>query len=119
APSPGRLGALAFLLGAGILVEAFPVPIDRLSPGGKLSLGAFVVVGTAVLHGWAAAALVACGARAALEIVQIRGAARLAFNGAVYALAGAASGAMASLVTGGSSAETFGSVALGTAGFYL
>ncbi len=27
-PAPGRLVAFAFLLGAGMLVEAFPVPMD-------------------------------------------------------------------------------------------
>lgn len=49
------LAGVVVLLGAAIVAEAFPVPMESL-PLGYVSLAAVFVVGTAFLYGWAPAA---------------------------------------------------------------
>ena len=90
-PSGGTLAGVALLLAAAALAEAYPVPMESL-PGGFVSLAAVFVVATGLMYGWAPAAIVALLTRVALEVVQRRPAVRLAYNGAVYALCGAACG---------------------------
>ena len=91
APSAAVIAGVLVLLAAASLAEAYPVPVERL-PACHVSLAAVFVVGTALIHGWAAATLIACLTRLALELLQRRPLARLAYNGAVYALGGAAAG---------------------------
>jgi diguanylate cyclase (GGDEF)-like protein len=90
-PSIAVLGGVLALLAAAALAEAFPVPLESL-PAGYVSLAATFVVGTAVIYGWAPATLIAFLTRVLLELYQRRPAIRLAYNGAMYALAGAATG---------------------------
>ena len=90
--SPSILAGLAALLVAATLGEAFPVSVEAL-PAGGVSLAAVFIVGTAVIYGWAPAVAIGFLTRAAIEIVQRRPTIRLAYNSAVYALAGAAAGA--------------------------
>jgi diguanylate cyclase (GGDEF)-like protein len=101
---PSVLAAVAALLAAATLAEAYPVPVDA-APAGQISLAAVFVVGAAVVYGWAEAALVAYGARTAIELIQRRPAEQLLYNGPVYALAAAAAGAAAGFAATGSSAS--------------
>jgi diguanylate cyclase (GGDEF)-like protein len=91
APSAGVVAGLLLMLAAAALAEAYPVPIESL-PGGHVSLAAVFVVATGLVYGPAAAALVALLTRVILELVERRPFVRLAYNGAVYALCGAAAG---------------------------
>jgi diguanylate cyclase (GGDEF)-like protein len=90
--------AVGGLLLAATLCEAFPAPVGR--GGGNLSLGAIVVVATAVLYGPAEAALVGGIARALDDGIRRRPPVRLAYNGSVYAIGGLVAGAAAGLVPG-------------------
>ncbi len=96
-PSLAVLGGVLALLAAAALAEAFPVPLESL-PAGHVSLAATFVVGTAVIYGWAPATLIAFLTRVLLELYQRRPAIRLAYNGAMYALGGAATGLAVALV---------------------
>jgi diguanylate cyclase (GGDEF)-like protein len=88
-------GVLALLLAA-TFVEAHPVPIEGINSEG-ISLAAVFIVGAGVLYGWAPAVIVGCLTRVLIEVIRRRPVVRLAYNGAVYALAGGAAGAAASL----------------------
>jgi diguanylate cyclase (GGDEF)-like protein len=88
-------------------------------PAGHVSLAAVFVVGTAFLYGWAAAAIVASLTRVALEIFQRRPVIKLAYNGAVYAIGGAAAGGAIAVVGGGGHVETvLLSTLVGASAFY-
>jgi diguanylate cyclase (GGDEF)-like protein len=97
APTVGVMGGVLALAVAATFVEAYPVPIEGISSGG-VSLTAVFIVGAAVIYGWAPAIMIGFIARATIELVQRRPAIRLAYNSAVYALAGGAAGAAAALV---------------------
>jgi diguanylate cyclase (GGDEF)-like protein/putative nucleotidyltransferase with HDIG domain len=97
APTVGVMGGVLALAVAATFVEAYPVPIEGISSGG-VSLTAVFIVGAAVVYGWAPAIMIGFIARATIELVQRRPAIRLAYNSAVYALAGGAAGAAAVLV---------------------
>jgi diguanylate cyclase (GGDEF)-like protein len=103
--SASVLAALAAMLLAATITEAYPVPIESL-PAGQVSLAAVFVVGAAVIYGWAEAAIVAFGARTAIEVIQRRSADQLLFNGPVYALAAAAAGAAAAWSSVSASSST-------------
>jgi diguanylate cyclase (GGDEF)-like protein len=95
-PSGSWLAGFGALLAAAILAEAFPVPVDNL-PGGHVSLAAIFILGTALIYGWPAAVIVGFLTRALLELVQRRPLVRLLYNSSLYALAGAAAGAVVAL----------------------
>ena len=94
-----ELAGLLALLAAATLAEAFPVPIEvkGLAAGG-VSLAAVFFVGASILYGWAPAVLVAFASLAIVQMTHRRGLVRLLYNGAVYALSGAAAGVAAGLV---------------------
>ena len=96
-PSGATIAGVSLMLAAAALAEAYPVPIESLA-GGHVSLAAVFVVATGLLYGWPAAAIVAFLTRTALEVFQRRPAMRLAYNGAVYAMCGAAGGLAERLV---------------------
>ncbi len=73
------------------------MPIEGIASGG-VSLTAVFIVGAAVIYGWAPAVMIGFIARATIELVQRRPAIRLAYNSAVYALAGGAAGVAAVLI---------------------
>ncbi|MGB2952594.1 MAG: GGDEF domain-containing protein [Gaiellaceae bacterium] len=109
---------LAVLLAASLLAEAFPVPLEAL-PGGHVAMSAVFIVGAAVLYGWPAAILIGFLTRATLEIVHRRPAVKLAYNGSVYAMSGAAAGAVAApFGSRPSVALLFVQVALASLAFY-
>jgi diguanylate cyclase (GGDEF)-like protein len=96
-PTMGVMGGVLALAVAATFVEAHPVPIDGIASGG-VSLTAVFIIGAAVIYGWAPAVMIGFIARATIELIQRRPAIRLAYNSAVYALAGGAGGAAAALV---------------------
>ncbi|HXV33506.1 MAG TPA: diguanylate cyclase [Gaiellaceae bacterium] len=117
-PTLGVMGGVLALAVAATFVEAYPVPIEGIASGG-VSLTAVFIVGAAVIYGWAPAVMIGFIARATIELVQRRPAIRLAYNSAVYALAGGAAGAAAAVV--GAHAGVGGlfvEVILGAAAFY-
>ena len=91
------MGGVLALAVAATFVEAYPVPIEGIASGG-VSLTAVFIIGAAVIYGWAPAVMIGFIARATIELVQRRPAIRLAYNSAVYALAGGAGGAAAVLI---------------------
>ena len=117
-PTLGVMGGVLALAVAATFVEAYPVPIEGIASGG-VSLTAVFIVGAAVIYGWAPAIMIGFIARATIELVQRRPAIRLAYNSAVYALAGGAAGAAAAVVgTHAGVGGLFVEVILGAAAFY-
>ena len=117
-PSLAVVAGVGALLVASVVVEAFPVPIESL-PAGSVSLAAVFMVGTAVLYGWAPAAVLAFVTMAADELVRRRPAIRLLYNSSVYALAAAAAGAAVPLGRHGDPiASLFFEVLVASASFY-
>ena len=95
-PSFAELAGLVALLAAATLAEAFPVPIELEGvAAGGVSLTAVFIVGAAVLYGAAVAIVISFTALALIQVSHHRGGVRLAYNSAVYALAGAAAGGAA------------------------
>jgi diguanylate cyclase (GGDEF)-like protein len=112
------LAGVVVLLAAAVVAEAFPVPMESL-PAGYVSLAAVFVVGTAFLYGWAAAAIVASLTRVALELAQRRPLIKLVYNGAVYALGGAAAGGAIAVIGSSGHVETvLLSILVGASAFY-
>jgi diguanylate cyclase (GGDEF)-like protein/putative nucleotidyltransferase with HDIG domain len=117
-PAIAVLGGVLALTVAAVFVEAHPVPIEGISSEG-ISLAAVFIVGAAVIYGWAPAIIIGFLARGVIELIQRRPALRLVYNGAVFALSGAAAGAAATL--GRSEDGVPGlllGVLLGSAGWY-
>jgi diguanylate cyclase (GGDEF)-like protein len=90
-PSTGNAAGIAVLLAAAIFAEAYPVPVERL-PAGSVALAAVFILGAGILYGWEAAILVGLLSRTTLELAEDRPLVKLIYNGAVYAVAGAACG---------------------------
>jgi signal transduction histidine kinase len=87
------VGAVA-LLGAAIVAEAFPVPIEGVSAG-RTSLATVFIVGAALIYDWRFAALIGFAAMAIVELGRRRTPIRVAFNSGLYTLAAGAAGATA------------------------
>src|SRR5690242_16839583 len=118
-PSAGNTAGIVVLLAAAIFAEAYPVPVERL-PAGSVSLAAVFILGAGILFGWEAAIIVGLITRVALELAEDRPLVKLIYNGAVYAVAGAACGLTTNFFTldqpvGGRILE----VILGAFAFYL
>ncbi|MEP6978651.1 MAG: GGDEF domain-containing protein [Thermoleophilia bacterium] len=94
-PSVAILGGGAALLGASLLADRFPVPLDHLDANG-VSLGFVFSVTAVLLVGWAPAVLIVALAPAAMQALERRPPERIAFNASVHALAAAAGGLAAS-----------------------
>ncbi|MFN8222414.1 MAG: diguanylate cyclase [Gaiellales bacterium] len=117
-PSQMVLGAL-LLLGAAILAEAYPVPVEGVSAGG-VSLAASFLVGAALIYDWETATILGFLTRATIEVIQRRPMMRLAYNSATYALASATAGWLVHVVGPGDGAgRLLGAVALASVGFYV
>ena len=113
----GIVGALV-LLAAATAAEAYPVPIEGISAGG-VSLAASFLVGAALIYDWHTAVLISLAARCAIELAQRRPLIKVAYNGAVFALSGAAAGGVA--LAAGSRHSTGGlllTVAVAALAFY-
>jgi diguanylate cyclase (GGDEF)-like protein len=90
-PTGADTVGIAVLLGAAIFAEANPVRVERL-PSGSVALAAVFVLGAGIVYGWAAAVIVGMITRVTLEVAEARPLVKLVYNGAVYAVAGAACG---------------------------
>jgi diguanylate cyclase (GGDEF)-like protein/putative nucleotidyltransferase with HDIG domain len=118
-PSAAVVAGLLVLLAASALAEAYPVPVESL-PAGSVSLAAVFIVGAAVIYGWAPAALIACAGRALVDFGERRPLVRLVYNGAVYALGGAAAGVAVGAAPAGTGVLSLTlAVVLGAAAFYV
>jgi diguanylate cyclase (GGDEF)-like protein len=95
-PSAASAAGIAVLLASAIFAEAYPVPVERL-PDGSVALAAVFILGAGALYGWEAAIVIAFLTRTTLEIAEHRPLVKLVYNGAVYAVAGAACGAATSI----------------------
>jgi diguanylate cyclase (GGDEF)-like protein/putative nucleotidyltransferase with HDIG domain len=116
-PSLSTLAGAWALLATTILAEAIPVPLEKVPVGGT-SLATIFIVGTAVIYGWATATLIAFLAMVVVETVRRRPLMRIAYNGGVYALAGAVTSAYGLVGGSHSFAWLFPQVAAAAAAFY-
>lgn len=96
-PSATAVAGIVALLFAGLLAEAYPMPVERL-PTGSVSLADVFFVGTAVLFGAPEAVLSAFVVRLTLDIAERKPMVRLVYNAAVYALSACAAGGAAAAV---------------------
>ena len=110
-------GAVALLV-ASAIAEALPVPIEGVAVG-RTSLATVSVVATAVLYGWAVATLVAALAMACVELARRQRLTRVAYNTAVYALAGIAAGGVADAFEGTELTRLAPATLLAASAFYL
>ena len=101
--TPAQAAGLGALVVAATLAEVFPVPIGRASVGG-VSLAALFILGAGLLHGWAASAVVALCTSLVAQLIEQRETHRLAYNAAVYTLAGGLAGLAMQAVGGAASA---------------
>jgi len=96
-PSWPEVAGVAGLLAAATAAEAFPLPIEGVNVGaGTTSLAIVSIVSTAVIYGWAEAAIVGFLTMALVEMGRRRPPDRVIFNTGIYVcaaiLAGLAAG---------------------------
>src|SRR5262249_20274436 len=89
--SASAIGAAIGLFVGMVLAEHFPVPVEGMDAGG-VTLGFVFAVACICLFGWDAGVLVAASAPALSHLMSHRPPMRVAFNGAMFALAALASG---------------------------
>jgi signal transduction histidine kinase len=111
------VGSLA-LLGAALLAEAFPVPIEGVAAG-RTSLANIFIVGVAVIYGWAEASIIGALTMGLVELAHRRPPSRITFNTGLYTLAAGAAGATASSIEGTGLAALLLAVAVASTAFYL
>jgi signal transduction histidine kinase len=111
------VGSLA-LLGAALLAEAFPVPIEGVAAG-RTSLANIFIVGTAVIYGWTEASIIGALTMGLVELAHRRPVSRIAFNTGLYTLAAGAAGAAAAGIDGTGLAALLLATAIASAAFYL
>jgi signal transduction histidine kinase len=111
------VGSLA-LLGAALVAEAFPVPIEGVAAG-RTSLANIFIVGAAVIYGWTSAAIIGALTMGLVELAHRRPFSRISFNTGLYTLAAAAAGAAASPVEGSGLAALLLATAIASCAFYL
>jgi diguanylate cyclase (GGDEF)-like protein len=110
--SSALVGAGVLLLGAAV-AEAFPVQIVGVAAGAT-SLATIFIVATAAMYSWQLASLVGLTTMLLVEARRRQPLVRVAYNGALYTLGGAAAGAVALVV------PVHGGVGLvSAAGFYV
>jgi signal transduction histidine kinase len=84
-------GPAAALLLAATLAEAFPVPIQHVTAGATSFATVFIAT-AAVVYGWRTAVVIGVVSMVAVEAYRRTPPVRIAYNGALYALAAAAAG---------------------------
>jgi len=82
------------LLAAATLAEALPVPIEGVAAGATSFSNVFIAA-SATLYGWKVAAVVGVLTMLLVELYRRRPVVQLLYNSSLYALAGAAAGAVA------------------------
>jgi signal transduction histidine kinase len=118
-PSGALLAGLLAFAAASTVAEAYPVPIEGVRIG-RTSLASVFIIAAAVVYDWAAATLVAAATMVLVELGRRRPPSRVAYNTALYALAGAAAGLTAdALARDGGLVELVAAALCGAAAFYL
>jgi signal transduction histidine kinase len=112
------VAGIAVLLAAATVAEAFPVPIEGVAVG-AMSLATIFLVSTAVIYGWAAAALVGLLTMTLVEVGRRRPPAKTVFNCGVYVLAGTAAGGAAAAIGDETLLRLVVGAAVATVAFYL
>ena len=107
------LAGLAAFLGASLLADRFPVPVDDLDANG-VSLAFVFGLSAIVLFGWAAGVLVVSATPAVMQLLERRPAVRIAYNSFAFALTAASAGLVISAIGGVSPAETAARVVVAT-----
>jgi signal transduction histidine kinase len=103
---------------AAAVAEAFPVPIEGVAVG-STSLATIFLVAVAAIYAWPAAGVAGFLAMALVEIGRRRPFSRIAFNCAVYTLAGIAAGGAAASLDDGSLLQLVLSSIAAAVSFYL
>jgi diguanylate cyclase (GGDEF)-like protein len=117
-PSATSVAGIVALLLAGLLAEAYPMPVEKL-PTKNVSLADVFFVGTAILFGAAEAILAAFVVRLTVDIAQRKPKVRLVYNCAVYALSAGAAGAAASAVSGDDVGQLVAEVLAASTAYYV
>ena len=117
-PSPTQVAGIVALLLAGLLAEAYPMPVEKL-PTRHVSLADVFFVGAALLFGAPEAVLAAVVVRLTVDVTQRKPKVRLIYNCAVYALSAGAAGAAASAVGTGTVGHLVLQVLAASAAYYL
>jgi len=117
-PRPTEIAGIFALLLAGLLAEAYPMPVEKL-PTRNVSLADVFFVGTALLFGAPEAVLAAFVVRLTVDVAQRKAKVRLVYNAAVYALSAGAAGAAASAVGSGGVGHLVVQVLAAAAAYYL
>jgi diguanylate cyclase (GGDEF)-like protein len=113
-PSTTTIVGVVVLLLASTIAERFPVPLEGVDAGG-VSLSFVFGIGAVVLFGWDAGVLVLFAAPTIMQLIERRPPVRVAYNASVFALGGAAAGALVQSFHHDSAALIFASVAAGAA----
>jgi diguanylate cyclase (GGDEF)-like protein len=117
-PRPSELAGIFALLLAGLLAEAYPLPVEKL-PTGSVSLADVFFVGTALLFGTPEAILAAVIVRLTVDLTQRKPKVRVVYNCAVYALSAGAAGVAASAVGSETVAQLVLQVLSAAAAYYV
>jgi diguanylate cyclase len=117
-PRPSELAGIFALLLAGLVAEAYPMPVEKL-PTGSVSLADVFFVGTALLFGTPEAILAAVIVRLTVDLTQRKPKVRVVYNCAVYALSAGAAGVAASAVGSETVAQLVLQVLSAAAAYYV
>ncbi|HEX6490469.1 MAG TPA: diguanylate cyclase [Gaiellaceae bacterium] len=116
--SATELAGLAAFLGASLLADRFPVPVDDLDANG-VSLAFVFGLSAIVLFGWAAGVLVVFATPAIMHLLDRRPPIRIAYNSFAFALTAASAGLVIAPIHGGRPADTAARVVVATYVCYL
>jgi diguanylate cyclase (GGDEF)-like protein len=112
------LVGIAAFLGASLLADRFPVPVDDLDANG-VSLAFVFGLSAIVLFGWAAGVLVVSATPAIMQLLDRRPLTRIAYNSFAFALTAASAGLVIAPLAGGSPGHTAARVVAATYVCYL
>jgi diguanylate cyclase (GGDEF)-like protein len=111
--SATELAGLAAFLGASLLADRFPVPVDDLDASG-VSLAFVFGLSAIVLFGWAAGVLVVFATPAIMQLLDRRPPIRIAYNSFAFALTAASAGVVIAPIDGTHPAATAARVVVAT-----
>jgi diguanylate cyclase (GGDEF)-like protein/putative nucleotidyltransferase with HDIG domain len=112
------LAGLAAFLGASLLADRFPVPVDDLDANG-VSLAFVFGLSAIVLFGWAPGVLVVSATPAIMQLLDRRPRIRIAYNSFAFALTAASAGLVIAPIGGTTPADTAARVVVATYACYL
>jgi diguanylate cyclase (GGDEF)-like protein len=111
--SATALAGLAAFLGASLLADRFPVPVDDLDASG-VSLAFVFGLSAIVLFGWAAGVLVVFATPAVMQLLDRRPPIRIAYNSFAFALTAASAGLVIAPIGGDHAGATAARVVVAT-----